>query len=211
MLNVQSFCFNPFQENTYIVDNGSLAMIIDPGCYTGSEEKQLEEHLINNGLELVYCINTHAHLDHIFGNAWVFSRFGLKPMLHEADLFLLQGAPNTARMYGLTFNDSPEPETYLSASDRIELGDDELMVLCVPGHAPGHIAIYSKTQGFVVAGDVLFQRSIGRVDLPGGDLDTLLGSIRTQLFVLPDETIVYCGHGPSTTIGEEKRENPFLI
>jgi glyoxylase-like metal-dependent hydrolase (beta-lactamase superfamily II) len=211
MIHVQSFTFNPFQENTYIVHNGSQALLIDPGCYTEKEEDQLSAYLHSNGLTLTHCINTHAHLDHIFGNAWTFRTYGLKPWLHRADLFLLQGAPNTAKIYGLSFEESPEPEQFMEEGDTFTLGTEILRVLYVPGHAPGHIALYSETQGFVIAGDVLFKRSIGRTDLPGGDMDILLDSIRTKLLPLPADTLVYCGHGPTTTIGEEIRMNPFLV
>lgn len=211
MLHVKSFTFNPFQENTYVVHNGSDAIIIDPGCYNSVEENQLKTYVDNNGLQPTICINTHAHLDHIFGNGWVHSTYGLKPWLHKGDLFLLEGAANTAHMYGLPFDRSPEPERYLEAGEIIELGTDRLDVLFVPGHAPGHVALYCEEQGFVISGDVLFQRSIGRTDLPGGDMSTLLNSIRSELFPLPENTVVYCGHGPCTTIGEEKNENPFLV
>lgn len=210
MLSVYRFTFNPFQENTYVVHDGSQAILIDPGCWNSSEEHELESYLAHNGLTPVRLVLTHAHLDHVFGNAWVHKRYGLAPWMHPADLPLLDMAPRQGRMYGVPCEPSPEPEGFLEAGDTIALGNDELRVLFVPGHAPGHIALYCKGQRFVIGGDVLFRNSIGRTDLPGGDLDTLLASIRNELFPLGDDVKVYCGHGPETTIGQEKRDNPFL-
>ena len=211
MFNIHSFMFNPFQENTFVLDNGEEAIIVDPGCFNKEEQGLLQQHLSDNGLKPVLLVLTHGHIDHILGNAWVFNEYGLLPAIHEKDLVVLQSGTQTAQLYNIPYEPSPTPERFLKAGERIGLGDDELEVLFVPGHAPGHIALYCKAQGFVIGGDVLFQRSIGRTDLPGGNLETLLTSIRQQLFTLPDETVVYCGHGPSTTVGEEKQENPFLI
>jgi len=153
---------------------------------------------------------THAHIDHILGNAWVHKRYGLLPEMHRADLPLLHGGSRQASLYGIPFDPSPEPERFIAEGDEITLGEHPLKVLFVPGHAPGHIALFSEDQRFVISGDVLFMNSIGRTDLPGGDTDTLLRSIREQLFPLGDDVNVYCGHGPDTTIGYEKRSNPFL-
>ncbi len=210
MLNVAKFTFNPFQENTYVVHNGSEAIVIDPGCSDASEEGALEGFLSDNALTPVRLVLTHAHIDHILGNAWVHKRYGLLPELHAADLPLLKGGPRQASMYGVPMSPSPDPERFIVEGDTIKLGADALTVLFVPGHAPGHIALFCEAQHFLIAGDVLFMNSIGRTDLPGGDTDTLLGSIREQLFPLGDEVKVYCGHGPDTTIGHEKRSNPFL-
>jgi len=211
MLNVTCFVFNPFQENTYVIDNGSQAMIIDPGCFDQKEREELRKHLSDNGLEPVYCINTHCHLDHIFGNGWVHDEYGLAPQIHRDGVEILNMGKASAELYGLPYDPSPEPGKFIEPGENYELGEDQLEVLFVPGHCPGHIALYNPECGFVIAGDVLFQRSIGRTDLPGGDMSTLLASIKDVLFALPDGTLVYCGHGPTTTIGEEKRGNPFLI
>lgn len=210
MLSVAKFTFNPFQENTYVVHNGSQALLIDPGCCNTAEERELEAWLAENALTPVHLVLTHAHIDHVFGCAWAHRRYGLLPDLHPADQLLLNGAPQVARMYGLSFEEGPGPGKELVPGDVIALGEDRLEILFVPGHAPGHVALFCAAQRFVIAGDVLFRDSIGRTDLPGGDLDTLLQSIREQLFPLGDDVTVYCGHGPETTIGREKRSNPFL-
>lgn len=210
MLHVAKFTFNPFQENTYVVHDGSQAIVIDPGCWNAAEEHELEHYLEKNALTPVRLVLTHAHLDHVFGNAWMHKRYGLAPWMHRADVPLLDMAPRQGAMYGVPCEPSPDPEGFLEADEIITIGSDELRVLFVPGHAPGHIALYSAAQRFVISGDVLFMNSIGRTDLPGGDLDTLLASIRNELFPLGDDVTVYCGHGPETTIGREKRGNPFL-
>jgi hydroxyacylglutathione hydrolase len=210
MLSVAKFTFNPFQENTYVVHNGSQAILIDPGCWNSSEEHELEQYIDVNGLTLERLVLTHAHLDHVFGNAWVHKRFGLPPWMNRADLTLLGMAPRQGELYGVPCDPSPDPEGFLEAGDTVRIGSDELRVLFVPGHAPGHIALYCDAGRFVICGDVLFMNSIGRTDLPGGDLETLLSSIRNVLFPLGDDVKVYCGHGPDTTIGQERRSNPFL-
>jgi hydroxyacylglutathione hydrolase len=210
VLHIASFTFNPFQENTYVVHDGREAILVDPGCWNGGEEHELETYLTENGLKPVRLVLTHAHIDHVFGCAWVEQRYGLKPWMHRADLDLLHGAPAQGRMYGVHCDPSPEPEGFLAEGDKVLLGNAGMEVLFVPGHAPGHIALYNTEQRFVILGDVLFQRSIGRTDLPGGDLETLLTSIATKLLPLGDDVVVHCGHGPSTTIGAERKGNPFL-
>jgi len=210
MLHIAKFTFNPFQENTYVVHDGSDAILIDPGCWNVTEQHELEQYIEENGLTPKKLVLTHAHIDHILGNSWVHSRYGLLPEMHKADLPLLRNGPKQASMFGVPLDPSPEPTHFIEEGDVITLGGRDLHVLFVPGHAPGHIAFYNKEQKFVINGDVLFMNSIGRTDLPGGDLDTLLKSIREQLFPLGDDVKVYCGHGPETTIGMEKRSNPFL-
>lgn len=210
MLHIAKFTFNPFQENTYVVHDGSDAILIDPGCWNVTEQHELEQYIEENGLTPKKLVLTHAHIDHILGNSWVHSRYGLLPEMHKADLPLLRNGPKQASMFGVPLDPSPEPTHFIEEGDVITLEGHDLHVLFVPGHAPGHIAFYNKEQKFVINGDVLFMNSIGRTDLPGGDLDTLLKSIREQLFPLGDDVKVYCGHGPETTIGMEKRSNPFL-
>lgn len=210
MLNVVGFTFNPFQENTYVVHNGSQAILVDPGCWNRAEEVELESWLEENGIAPARLVLTHAHIDHVLGCAWAHKRFGLRPELHALDLPLLRMAPRQGELYGVPCEASPEPERFIQEGDRILLGEEELNVLFVPGHAPGHIALFSEAHGFVLSGDVLFRDSIGRTDLPGGDTDTLLRSIREKLFPLGEEVKVYSGHGPETTIGRERRMNPFL-
>ena len=210
MLSVHSFTFNPFQENTYVVHDGKEAIIVDPGCWKLHEEQELESWLEGRGLRPVRLVLTHAHIDHVFGCAWVAQRYGLLPEVHRAELGLLRNAPRQGRMYGVHCEPSPEPKVLLEEDGSIELGSDRLDILFVPGHSPGHVALYCKAQGFVVAGDVLFNGSIGRTDLPGGDFDTLASSIREKLYPLGDDVIVYCGHGETTTIGKERLSNPFV-
>jgi glyoxylase-like metal-dependent hydrolase (beta-lactamase superfamily II) len=210
MLRIASFTFNPFQENTFVVHDGSQALLIDPGCWNTAEERDLEGWLAEQGLLPARLVLTHAHIDHVLGCAWAHRRYGLLPELHRNDLALLQMAPRQGQLYGVPCEPSPEPQRFIGEGDAIRLGDDELKVLFVPGHSPGHIALYSEAGRFVIAGDVLFKDSVGRTDLPGGDTETLMRSIREQLLPLGDDVRVYCGHGPDTTIGRERRSNPFL-
>jgi len=210
VLRVTSFTFNPFQENTFVVDDAREAIIVDPGCWNAAEERELETHLAVNGLTPVRLVLTHGHIDHVLGCAWVKERFGLLPELHRDGLDLLRAAPEMARMFGLSLDPPPVPERFLPEGEDVALAGGSMRILHVPGHAPGHIALHSAKDGFVIAGDVLFNRSIGRTDLPGGDMATLERSIREKLYVLDDATTVYCGHGPETTIGEERLKNPFV-
>lgn len=211
MLSIQSFVFSPVQENTYVLynDNGECC-IVDPGCYFGNERNELKDFIQNSGLTPKYLLNTHCHLDHVFGNKFVHDTWGLTLHLHEQEMPVLEYAPVSGMSWGLPFDNYRGDHIFLREGDSIRLGDDTLTVLFTPGHAPGHISFYCREQNMIFSGDVLFRESIGRTDLPGGDLDILLNSIRTKLFTLPDETIVYSGHGPETTIGYEKKNNPFL-
>lgn len=211
MLQLQSFIFNPIQENTYILYNEfKQCIIIDPGCYFDAEKEILKNFITQNELTPVLLLNTHCHLDHVFGNKFVAETYGLTLQLHEKEKLVLSFASTSGLMYNMPFDNYTGAFIELKEGDIILLGDDKLEILDTPGHSPGSICFYCRKQHFVIGGDVLFQRSIGRTDLPGGDHQTLLNSIRKKLFVLPDETIVYNGHGSSTTIGEEKKYNPFL-
>lgn len=212
MIRIEAFTFNPFQENTYVVhDETGACIIVDPGCYTVPEQEELRRFIIDNGLRPVRLINTHAHIDHILGNGFVSRTWNIPLEMHKDDVELLRSAPLYGDLWGIRPEPSPEPSTLLSEGDEIRFGNSTLDVLFVPGHCPGHIALYEKIGGHLIAGDVLFQGSIGRTDLPGGDLTVLLASIRNKLFSLPDETVVYPGHGPVTSIGEERTTNPFLV
>lgn len=190
--------------------SGGEAIVVDPGCSDRRERQELEVWLADNALTPVRVVLTHAHIDHVMGCAWMHERFGLAPEVHADDLPLLRNAPRQGAMFGVHCEEVPEPAGHLAEGRRIRLGTSELEVLHVPGHAPGHVALWCAEGRFVVSGDVLFQRSVGRVDLPGGDMDTLLASIRNKLFPLGDDVRVLCGHGPETTIGAERRGNPFL-
>ncbi|MFM7217184.1 MAG: MBL fold metallo-hydrolase, partial [Bacteroidota bacterium] len=195
-MTVHTLTFNPFQENTYILSDASgECLIIDPGCYGKEEEKQLSAFIASKGLKPVRLLNTHAHLDHMLGNAFVHRTWNLLPELHALDEELLRAAPLYGEVWGIRAEASPEPGRFLSEGDQVRFGETCLDVLFVPGHCPGHIAFYDSASATLIGGDVLFQGSIGRTDLPGGNLDTLLESIRTKFFTLPDETVVYPGHG----------------
>lgn len=211
MLQVHTFTFNPFQENTFlIIAPNKECIIIDPGCYGSDEENELKTFIENEGLKPVRLINTHAHIDHVLGNDFVCRTYNLLPEMHEKDLPTLTSIPNYASVYGINYTEGPMPQTFLTEKDVVELGGEKLEIRFTPGHAPGHIILINHTDKWIIGGDVLFQRSIGRTDLPGGDHETLLNAIRTQCFTLPDEMTIYCGHGPTTTIGDEKKYNPFL-
>lgn len=213
MTNVISLTQNAVQENTYLVydEKTKETIIFDPGCFTPAEERELVATIDRLGLKPVKLINTHCHFDHIFGNAFVVQQYGLKLGIHPLEEQLLTSAPMVVQMYGMPpMTPSPAPDYFINEGDTVTLGDATFQVLFCPGHSPGSLCFYSAEEGYVIAGDVLFQRSIGRTDLPLGDHDALIGSILTKLMPLPDETAVYPGHGPSTTIGEERRENPFL-
>ncbi len=211
MLYVQSFTFNPVQENTYILYNDEKqCCIIDPGCYFASEEAELKGFIEEHGLNPVLLLNTHCHLDHIFGNRFVQKSFGLKLHLHKLEKQVLEYGPVSGQMWQLPFDNYDGELVYIDENDVIWLGSEELHILFTPGHSPGHICFYSKPHKFLIGGDVLFEGSVGRTDLPGGDFATLEQSIKTKLYTLPADVIVYPGHGNSTTIGEEMKTNPFV-
>ncbi|MEO5996382.1 MAG: MBL fold metallo-hydrolase [Chitinophagaceae bacterium] len=212
MITVKGFTFNPVQENTYILFNEHLnCVIIDPGCYFSAERKELKDFINEYKLVLNYLLNTHCHLDHVFGNKFIFDTYGTHLHIHEKENPVLAYAPISAKNWNLPFDNYEDKLVFLKEGDLVLLGEDELKVLFTPGHSPGHICFYCEKQRFVIGGDVLFKRSIGRTDLPGGNHETLLRSIRQELFTLPDEVIVYPGHGEPTTIGFEKKHNPFFI
>ncbi|MBX2893265.1 MAG: MBL fold metallo-hydrolase [Saprospiraceae bacterium] len=212
MIQVHTFEFNPFAENTYIVsDETGECAIFDPGCYTVEERAALRHFIESEQLRPVRLINTHCHIDHVFGNAFVAKTWHLDLEIHAGELPVLEYFPQVCKMYGIPFaEESPTPARFIEAGDWVAFGHTRLKALFTPGHSPASLSFYCETEGFVLAGDVLFLESIGRTDLPGGDMETLLHSIRTQLFVLPDATLVYPGHGPATTIRHEKEYNPFL-
>ena len=211
MLKIKSFTFSPIQENTYLLYNETKqCIIIDPGCYFDEEKEAVKEFVTQNDLTPTMLLNTHCHLDHVFGNKFIADTYQLTLQLHEKEKMVLAFAPTSALMYNMPFDNYSGDFILLKEGDKILLGQDELAVLETPGHSPGSVCFYCAKQNFVIGGDVLFSGSIGRTDLPGGNHQVLLSNIRQKLFVLPDETAVYSGHGPATTIGEEKISNPFL-
>ena len=211
MLTVKSFEFNPVQENTYVLSNQKDAcIIIDPGCYFGNERHDLQEHIEQQGLSPKLLLNTHCHLDHVFGNHFVATTWDLPLHLHEQEQPVLTLAPAMGLQWGMPFENYRGQFRFLVPGRTINLDEDRLEILFLPGHSPGSVGFYNREGGFLIGGDVLFRGSIGRTDLPGGDHAALLRSIRDRLWPLPDETIVYPGHGEPTTIGWEKKHNPFL-
>jgi hydroxyacylglutathione hydrolase len=211
MLKIKVFTFSPIQENTYVLYNEkSECLIIDPGCYFPEEQQELKAFIDKNGLIPKMLLNTHCHLDHVFGNKFVSETWNLTLQLHPKEEIVLQFAPTSGLMYDMPFDNYQGELIYLKEGEQITLGEDGLDIILAPGHSPGSICFYSKAQKFIIGGDVLFNGSIGRTDLPMGDHQTLLNSIKQKLFVLPDDVVVYSGHGPETTIGNEKRYNPFV-
>jgi glyoxylase-like metal-dependent hydrolase (beta-lactamase superfamily II) len=211
MFTIKCFQFSPIQENTYLLFNEfNNCIIIDPGCYFEEEREILAQYILSNQLKPQILLNTHCHLDHVFGNKFVAEKYQLTPHIHPNEKQVLDYAPTSGLIYNMPFDNYVGPLKYIEAGEKIKLDNDELISIFTPGHSPGSLSFYCKSQGFLIGGDVLFQRSIGRTDLPGGNLETLISSIKNELFVLPEETIVYSGHGVKTNIGDEKRENPYL-
>ncbi|MDT8393047.1 MAG: MBL fold metallo-hydrolase [Bacteroidales bacterium] len=211
MTQLKKFIFNPFQVNTYVLyDATKECVIIDPGCSDGKECNQLIAFLEDEELMPMHMLLTHTHIDHVVGCNMLEERLGLEPKAHKAGLPFLDHSTSTASTYGLKLDRNPEVKQFIDEGDNITFGKSSLEVLYTPGHASGSVCFYSKEDKFVIAGDVLFQMSIGRTDFPTGDYDLLKKSIFEKLFVLPDDTIVYSGHGPETSIGFEKANNPFL-
>ncbi len=212
MTTITSFSTNPFQENTFIVSNEQKdCWIVDPGCYDDNEWAQLKNYILENDLNPIRLINTHCHIDHVFGNHYVFDHFNLLPEFHEKEQVMLDACPMIAQNYGLTYKVSPKPQAFIKEGTVQTLGKDKFEVRFTPGHSPGSICFVNHEEQYVIAGDVLFYGSIGRTDLPMGDHPTLIKSIKEELLTLPDNFKVYCGHGPSTTIGHERSNNPFLF
>ncbi len=212
MLYLKSFCFNPFQQNTYLIyDEEKTAYVIDPGNSNPSENNILKNFISENNLNLKRLLLTHAHIDHVLGNKFIFDTYGLLPEVHKDDLFFIEQMSRTAAMYGVNCEQSPMPEKFIQEGDSITLGKYTFDCLHTPGHSPGSISFYNKENKLLISGDVLFNRSIGRSDLPLGNHETLINSIKTKLLILNDDTRVYSGHGPSTTVGFERDNNPFLV
>ena len=211
MLSVKWFTFNPVQENTYILYNEEKeCCIIDPGCYFPAERDRLKTDIEKTGLRPILLLNTHCHLDHVFGNKFVYDQWGLSLHMHQKEDAVLDYAPLSAQQWQLPFDNYEGPRVYLKDGEIIKIGQDILEILFTPGHSPGSISFYHEEGKFVIGGDVLFNSSIGRTDLPGGNYETLVNSIQTRFFTLPDDTKVYSGHGSVTTVGFEKMNNPFV-
>lgn len=212
MAKVFVFTFNPFQENTYIVaDDSGECVVFDPGCFYAEERKALSQFIENQKLTPVRLINTHCHIDHVFGNRFVAEKYNLPLEIHVGELQVLQAMPQVCKMYGIPLPDeSPEPGRFIEAGEEIRFGNTVLKAIFTPGHSPASLSFFCKKDRFLIAGDVLFYDSIGRTDLPGGNFDTLIRSIKNELYPLGDDVVVYPGHGESTTIGRERQFNLFL-
>lgn len=210
-LSIKRFTFNAFQENTIVFSDGDICVIIDPGCYDRQEQETLVNFIEENKLKVEAVLLTHAHIDHVLGCAFLLDKYAVDFYIHQEDLFTLNAVPNYAHLYGFPGYTPPEiPNKILHGGEVLNFGKIELKVFFTPGHAPGHVVYYNEELKSVINGDVLFSGSFGRVDLPGGDLETLKKSIFEIMFKLPEDTVVYCGHGPETTIGKEKRSNYIL-
>jgi len=210
MIQIQSFTFNPFSENTYVVyDETGAGVIIDPGCYETDEKVELAKFIESKNLKIKYLLNTHCHIDHVLGNDFVKEKYKVPFLIHAKEDSVLKAVKAYAPSYGFTLYHEATPDQYLKEDEEISFGTTQLSILFLPGHAPGHVGFYHDESKSLLSGDVLFERSIGRTDLPGGDHNTLIESIRKKVFTLPDDVVVYPGHGSPTTVGEEKVSNPY--
>ena len=208
---VSAFTLNAFSENTYILyDETKECVIVDPGCNNDEERQLLVDFIESNNLKPVKLVNTHCHIDHVLGNKFISEKYNLPLTSHKEEQVVLDAAAMSSSIYQIPYDPSPKISEFLDEGDYLEFGETQMEVYFTPGHSPFHIVFFHRATNQLIAGDVLFQRSIGRTDLPGGDHDTLISSIKNKLFPLGDDVKVYCGHGPTTTIGEERLMNPFL-
>ncbi len=212
MIKTKIFTFNAFQENTIVVydEQSKQAIVFDPGNSNGHENNQLSGWIALNKLQIIRLINTHCHIDHIMGNKYVSDKYQVALEAHKGEELVLASGVQVSKMYGISYTPSPPIEKFLTDQDTIPLGGTEFKILFTPGHSPASLCFYNERDKYLIGGDVLFHGSIGRSDLPGGNHNTLIESIKHKLMILPDAVTVYPGHGPSTTIGFERRNNPFL-
>ncbi len=211
-LKIKIFTFNPIQENTYLLfDEENNAVIIDPGCYSRDEKIELTDFVSDNNLKVLALLNTHCHIDHILGNAFVKNTYSVPFYTHELDLPTLKAVPSYAHVYGFeAYEESPDPDFLIKDNEMLTFGKINFKVIFGPGHAPGHVAFYNEENKILIGGDILFKGSFGRVDLPGGNIEVLKKTIHERIFTLPEETTVFPGHGSETTIGVEKKTNYIL-
>jgi glyoxylase-like metal-dependent hydrolase (beta-lactamase superfamily II) len=208
---IKSFVFGPFSENTYVLhDETTQCVIIDAGCSNVTEQQEIVNYIKTHGLIPVKLLNTHTHIDHILGNHFIYETYQLTPEFSKADIPTFRLAEPSAKLWGINYTPSPEPQHFIEEGDTIQFGNQTLDIIFTPGHSHGSICFIHHASRLIISGDVLFNGSIGRTDLPGGNLNTLLTSIKTKLMMLPHDYDVYPGHGPKTTIGYERKFNPFL-
>jgi hydroxyacylglutathione hydrolase len=212
MIRIERFVFNMFYENTFVIsDETNECVIIDPGCYAEHERDKLSRFISRQGLKPVHLLNTHCHIDHIFGNRFVAETWNLKLTIPDGEQSVLEAFPKIAEMYAIpNIQQSPDPEIILFENDIVKFGNSSMKVISAPGHSPGGICFYFEEEKILIAGDVIFEDSIGRTDLPGGNHNLLIQNIKTKILTLPEEVQIYCGHGNSTTVGREKKYNQFL-
>ena len=210
-MNIEMFTFSSWSENTYILyDETKECIILDPGCSNEAERQTLVAFLETKTLTPVKLVNTHCHIDHVLGNKFISEKYNLDLVAHKGEQVILDRMVEIAAMYGTPYEKSPDIKSYLDEGDYLSFGKTNLEVYFTPGHSPASISFFHRESQQLIAGDVLFKGSIGRTDLPGGDYDTLISMIKTKFYPLGDDVVVYSGHGPSTTIGVERRTNPFL-
>lgn len=211
MIQIQIFVFNPFQVNTYVLyDETGKALIIDPACYGQKEEKELAEFITGHHLDPVLCVNTHTQVDHILGNNFIHQKFGIKTLMHKEGAVFAEHASYYGSIYGFDVKEIIMPDKWLNHNEFLRFGNSQVKILYTPGHCDGHVCFYSQEKGFAITGDVIFFESIGRTDLPTGNFQLLIQSIKKQIFTLDDSTWLYPGHGHETTVEHEKNFNPFL-
>lgn len=212
MIQIKKFTFNPIQENTYLLyDETGECILIDPGCYFDYEQNELDHFIASNKLTPVKILNTHCHFDHILGVTYCRNKYKIPFLAHRNDAFLVEQAVAHGDRFGIPLEPVYGPDKFVDEGEQVCFGNSALELIHVPGHAPGSLVIYHPAQKFLLAGDVLFYGSIGRTDLPQGSFEQLVGNIKSKLLILPDDVLVYSGHGPETSIGTEKKMNPFLI
>ena len=210
-MNIKKFTFNPVEVNAILLWDDTLeCVIIDPACFYPHEERQLKLFIESNHLNPVRLLNTHGHFDHLMGNRFVENTWGLKSEIHKEDNYLVEQAANQSLMFGMQMSKPPLPGSFFEDGEILSFGNSTLKVIYVPGHSPGGVAFYSEADKLLIAGDILFCGSVGRTDLPRGNHEQLITGINEKLMILDPEVKVYCGHGPETTIGSEKKSNPFL-
>ncbi|MEI7420939.1 MAG: MBL fold metallo-hydrolase [Prolixibacteraceae bacterium] len=210
-MKIKKFTFNPVSVNAYLLwDETKEAVLIDPACFYPAEELELSRFIENEGLKIVHILNTHGHFDHLMGNDFATTKWNLKVKIHSGDAFMAGQARQHAVFFGITMKNPASTSEPLSEGDLIKFGNSSLRVIHVPGHSPGSVAFYDKEDKLLVVGDILFEGSVGRTDLPGGSHELLITGIKEKLLTLDDEVVVYPGHGGHTTIGWEKRTNPYL-